>query len=59
VPFYPWFPIIALVIASVSLIAMITLNLRLAFIFLGLLALSYIWFHLAVKNKLYGNTAEH
>ena len=59
VPFYPWFPIIALVIASVSLIAMITLYFKLALIFFGILALSYIWFHFAVKNTIHGNSANH
>jgi ethanolamine permease len=50
VPLYPYFPIIALIIAFVSLIAMITLNLKLAAIFFGILALSYIWFHFTVKK---------
>ena len=39
VPLYPYFPIIALVIAFVSLIAMITLNIKFALIFFGILAL--------------------
>jgi len=51
VPFYPAFPIIALVIASVSLIAMATLNLILALIYFSILFLSYICFHYFVKNK--------
>lgn len=50
VPLYPYFPIIALTIAFVSLIAMTTLNLKLAAIYFGILALSYIWFHFTVKK---------
>lgn len=52
VPFYPAFPIIALVIASVSMIAMITLNLGLAMIYFGILVLSFTWFNVFVKSKL-------
>ncbi|HUM64260.1 MAG TPA: ethanolamine permease [Chitinophagaceae bacterium] len=59
VPLYPWFPIIALVIASVALVAMSTLYFKLALVFFGLLALSYIWFHLSVKNKAHGKSADH
>ena len=51
VPFYPAFPIIALVIASVSLVAMATLNLTLALIYFSILAISYICFHYFVKNN--------
>ena len=53
VPFYPYFPVIALIIAFVSLIAMTTLNIKLALIYFGILALSYIWFHLAVKKTIH------
>lgn len=59
VPLYPWFPVIALVIAFVALVAMTTLYFKLALVFFGLLALSYIWFHLSVKNKLHGKSADH
>ncbi|MES2892981.1 MAG: ethanolamine permease [Bacteroidota bacterium] len=51
VPFYPAFPLTALVIACVSMIAMITLNLKLSLIFFALLALGYIWFHFIVKRS--------
>jgi ethanolamine permease len=51
VPFYPWFPLTALVIAVVSLIAMTTLNIKPALIFFGILLLAYIWFHFTVKQK--------
>ena len=56
VPFYPYFPIIALVIAFVSLIAMTSLNIKLALIYFGMLALSYIWFHFVVKKTLHGTS---
>ena len=59
VPFYPYFPIIALVIAFVSLIAITTLNIKLALIFFGILALSYIWFHLTVKKSIHGTSTNH
>jgi ethanolamine permease len=59
VPFYPWFPVIALVIAFVALIAMSTLYFKLALVFFGLLALSYIWFHLSVKKNLHGKSVDH
>jgi ethanolamine permease len=52
VPMYPHFPVIALVIASVSLIAMITLNIILSLIYFAILALSYIWFHFFVKRTM-------
>ena len=51
VPFYPYFPIIALVVASVCFIAMVTLNLFLSLIYFVLLVLSYIWFHFFVKRN--------
>jgi ethanolamine permease len=50
-PFYPVFPIIALVIATVCLIAMITLNIKLSGIYFSILAVAYIWFHLFVKRN--------
>lgn len=52
VPFYPYFPVIALVIASVSLVAMVTLNINLSLIYFAILAVAYIWFHFFVKNSL-------
>ncbi len=54
VPFYPWFPIGALVIAVVSLIAMITLNIKLSLIYGAILGLAYIWFHFFVKKPING-----
>ena len=47
VPFYPITPIIALVIASVALVAMTIYNPMLAAIYVGLLAVSFAWFKLA------------
>lgn len=58
VPFYPFFPVIALIIAAISLIAMITLYFKLALVFFGIIALSYIWFHLAVKSKIHGDSSK-
>ena len=55
-PFYPAFPVIALFIAFVSLIAMTTLNFKLALIFFAILALGYIWFHFIVKPSTNGST---
>ncbi|HVZ55063.1 MAG TPA: ethanolamine permease [Chitinophagaceae bacterium] len=51
VPLYPYFPATALVIAVVSLVAMVSLNGRLAAVYLALLALGYGWFHFSVKTK--------
>jgi ethanolamine permease len=48
---YPFFPVAALSIAVISMIAMISLNLILAVIFFAILALAYIWFHFIVKRK--------
>jgi len=50
VTMYPYFPVIALIISGVCLLAMITLNINLAIIYFGILALSYGWFHFFVKN---------
>ncbi|MCB0572475.1 MAG: ethanolamine permease [Phaeodactylibacter sp.] len=46
VPLYPWFPIIALIIAGLSLLAITLYNFRLAAIYLGLLLVAYVWFRL-------------
>ena len=59
VPFYPYFPIIALIIAFVSLVAMTTLNMKLALIYFGILALSYIWFHLTANKSIHGTSTNH
>jgi len=49
VPYYPVFPVAALIIGSVCLVAMVTLNVRLSLIYFSLLGLSYIWFVFFVK----------
>ena len=54
VPLYPYSPIIALVIAFVSLIAMTSLNLRVALIYFCIIALSYIWFRFTTKKTVHG-----
>jgi len=51
VPFYPWFPIIALVIASIALIAMTVYNPWLALIYVGMLILSYLYFLFFVEPE--------
>ncbi len=51
VPFYPVFPIVALVIAAVCLVALITLNIKLSLIYFSLLILSYIWFCLTARGR--------
>ena len=53
VPMYPYFPIIALSIALVSMLAMVALNIKLAFIFFAIIALTYTWFHFIVKKKIH------
>lgn len=50
VPFYPYFPIVALIIASISLVAMISLNVKLAVIYFVLLLAGYLWFVFIVKK---------
>jgi len=51
VPFFPWSPVIALIISGIFLVAMVTLNSKLAGIYFAILAVSYLWFHFFVKNK--------
>lgn len=52
VPLYPLFPAVALIIASVALVAMTIYNLEIAGVFVGLLAIAYLYYAIAVpKNK--------
>jgi len=51
VPFYPLTPIIALVIASVALIALIVYNFILSLIFAGILLFSFAYFIFKYKSK--------
>jgi ethanolamine permease len=50
VPFYPIFPIIALIISSVSIIAMTVFNFTLALFYLLLLFISFVFFKLIKKR---------
>lgn len=50
VPWYPAFPGIALTISVVALIAMTVYNLQLAFIFYGIIGLSYLGYHLFLNH---------
>jgi ethanolamine permease len=59
VPFYPYFPVTALVIAALCLIAMITLNIKLSLTYLAILTLAYIWFHFFVKRSPHEQKAIH
>jgi ethanolamine permease len=51
VPLFPWFPVIALLISGIFLVAMVTLNSKLALIYFTILAIAYLWFHFFVKNN--------
>jgi ethanolamine permease len=51
VPFYPIFPALALIIASVSMVAMSYYNQQVALIFLAILAGSFILYKLVSANK--------
>jgi len=45
VPLYPFLPIVALVIAAIALIAITIYNIKLAFVYLGLLIVASLWFY--------------
>jgi ethanolamine permease len=49
VPFYPWFPIIALVVAAIALVAMTSLYLTIALLYFAIIALTYTCFRLFYK----------
>jgi ethanolamine permease len=51
VPLYPFAPIIALIIASVAFVAMVIYNQKLALIYFGILALSFVWFKFSYQEK--------
>ncbi len=51
VPFYPYFPAIALVFSSIALISMTINNLNIAGIYFGLLAGSYIYFKITQTKR--------
>ena len=52
VPFYPLFPAVALIIATISLIAMTYFNFYLALIFFGIVALAYLYFLVFLNKKM-------
>ena len=51
VRFYGGLPIIGFIIATLSLVAMTTLYIKLALIYFGILVLSYLWFYFFVKSE--------
>jgi ethanolamine permease len=51
VPFYPYTPLIATIIASGSLIVLIFNNLKLALVYFVILVFSTVWFKFKVRNK--------
>ncbi|MEM6805977.1 MAG: ethanolamine permease [Bacteroidota bacterium] len=51
VPLYPFFPAIALIIASIALLAITIYNPMLALIFFLIMGASYLAYHLLVKSK--------
>lgn len=51
VPFYPLFPVIAFIISSLSIIAVAVYNLKLAFLYLGLLIASLIVYKLRERKR--------
>jgi ethanolamine permease len=50
-PFYPWFPLIALLGAAVAMVSMVWYNLQIAGVFVGILALGLIYYWLTQKNR--------
>jgi ethanolamine permease len=50
VPFYPYLPVIALIVSSVALVAMTTLNLYIALIYFAIIALTYTAFQFYFKR---------
>jgi ethanolamine permease len=57
VPLYPWFPVTALVIASVSIAAMMADNFRLGMIYTGLMVICFAAFRLFHKSP--GSPSSH
>jgi ethanolamine permease len=52
VPLYPIFPIVALVIGAVCLVALVSFHIKLFGIYAGILGVSYIWFNFFVKKMI-------
>ncbi|PSL43925.1 ethanolamine permease [Chitinophaga niastensis] len=62
VPVYPLFPVVVLIIATISLMAMFVYNVKLSLIYIGILILSYCLFKIFNAKTLYdkaGNTEIH
>ena len=51
VPWYPVFPVVALVIAAVCLVAMVSLNIKLSIIYFSVVLVSYIWFRMTAGGR--------
>jgi ethanolamine permease len=51
VPFYPIFPIVALVIATISIVSMTYYNLKLSAFYYSVMFLSWVWFKLVVCKR--------
>jgi ethanolamine permease len=51
VPLYPWFPAIALVIATVALVAMVVYNPWLTLVYVAMLAVAYVYFYFFVERS--------
>lgn len=51
VPLYPFAPLTALIIAVSALIVMMTYNIKLAYLYFGILVVSMLWFKFFVTNK--------
>jgi ethanolamine permease len=49
-PFYPYLPFAALSISVICLVSMTYFNPQIALIYLGLLAMSYLWFHFGISK---------
>lgn len=50
-PLYPVFPIVALLIAAIALLAITLYNLKLAAVYFGLILFAYIWFYFSYQEK--------
>ncbi|MEX0813836.1 MAG: ethanolamine permease [Chitinophagales bacterium] len=51
VPFFPIFPALALIIATIALIAITVYNLKLALVYAIMLALAYLYFYVVILKK--------
>ncbi len=52
VPFYPVFPALALIIASVAFVSLVVYNFNVALVYFAIMALAYAWFHFFVRPKI-------